>query len=129
MLAGLALNDLMVGTEPGAGCELVGLGVLPGPERLDDPPQLTRKATANSKSGSVREAAALVDTWVRLASPAEQRCARLMPDPPIALAPMLFSGKSQRQRLIPESLNVSRNSREFPVNRRHSQTESLGKAH
>jgi len=73
MLAGLALNDVMVGTKPAAGGGLVGLGVLPGLESFDDPPQLARKATVISKSASVHDAAALVDTWVRLASPAEQQ--------------------------------------------------------
>jgi hypothetical protein len=57
MLAGLALNDVMVGAGPVAGGGLAGLVVLLVPGTLDDPPQPATKAHAISKSASVRDAA------------------------------------------------------------------------
>jgi hypothetical protein len=57
MLVGLALNDVMVGTDPVVGGGLVGLVALLVPWSFDDPPQLARKAHAISKSASVPDAA------------------------------------------------------------------------
>ena len=57
MLAGLALNDVMVGADPPVGGGLVELVVLLVPESFDDPPQLARKVHAISQSASVRNAA------------------------------------------------------------------------
>jgi hypothetical protein len=60
MLAGLALNDVIVGADPVVGGGLIGLVVLLVPVSFDDPPQLARKAHAISKSASVRVAAPAV---------------------------------------------------------------------
>lgn len=56
MLAGLALNDVMVGAAPLVGGGLVGLVVLL-PGSFDDPPQLASNAHTISKSAGVRDAA------------------------------------------------------------------------
>jgi hypothetical protein len=48
-----------------------------------------------------------------------------MRDSPIAIALMVFGGNSPRQDAVTESLNASRNLREFPAGRRRFQTVEL----
>ena len=55
-LAGLALNDVIVGAEPVGGEADVVPEVVAGPESFDDPPQLVRTAHASSMSASARAA-------------------------------------------------------------------------
>jgi hypothetical protein len=50
-----------------------------------------------------------------------------MRDSPIAIALMVFSGRSPRQAVVAESLNASRNLRDFPACRRRFQTQILAK--
>ena len=66
MLAGMALNDEIIGADPAAGGGLVGLGMPPVAGSFDDPPQLGRKANIISESTSMPDADP-VDARVRLA--------------------------------------------------------------
>jgi len=66
MLAGMALNDVMMGADPAAGGGFVGLGIPPVAGSFDDPPQLARKASIISESTSMPDADP-EDAQVRLA--------------------------------------------------------------
>jgi hypothetical protein len=81
MLAGLALNDVMVGADPVVDGGLVGLVVLLVPGSFDDPPQLARKPHDMSKSASMRDAAA-AHTRMRLVWPTNQQLPKLIRDFP-----------------------------------------------